>query len=152
MFSCQWHLVDFRRERGNILEFIDFFRIISDHCRDIVWERASPPLPERHINGAATPGKPADSSKLRVVVRRDRVQSKLDSKKERLPASVSASLPEMSPLSVRKLSVPYAYDRTVGNEGQSAAQAQAHAHAQHTQALAQTQQTHTTPPYPFYRE
>jgi hypothetical protein len=40
-------LIDFRRERGNILEFIEFFQIIYDYCREIIWEQAQLP-PIRH--------------------------------------------------------------------------------------------------------
>jgi hypothetical protein len=106
LFQFQWHLVDFRRERGNILEFIEFFRIIHDHCCDIVWQRAIPAPPKRY----STSKKPKNAKLLepKSAPRRDRVasQMKMEIRKGH-PSSISVmNLSDMSPISLRKNSAP----------------------------------------------
>mmetsp|Transcript_33073 Transcript_33073/g.92626 ORF Transcript_33073/g.92626 Transcript_33073/m.92626 type:complete len:516 (+) Transcript_33073:65-1612(+) len=40
--TLKWHLVDFHRDKGNILDFNNFYRCVYESCRDIIFEASKP--------------------------------------------------------------------------------------------------------------
>ena len=104
-----WHLVDFRRDKGNILEFNDFYRVTHERCKDIVFvrmgtsrrdgDRSDSPEPEKGRGSQASTPAASSPPELGIAVSSPKNNSGIASSKSP-PNSLSTSPPHVGYIEV----------------------------------------------------